>query len=552
MRVYIPFDDGSSISFDGERFTLHRRPVEIGADPAVLDEGKAAEAWERNLGALTRALESAWLLQRERGRQDRTKRVYSRDACPPLFRESSALSETVGHESGAFRSDDAELPAEGTESGIEGAKSRIKRTRSDREMSGNGNTWQMMLKRRPLNVKGLWGNENVGLVSGRDIFAACRELGCVALAANCRHPLTAKGVLRAAKKLGAAVVLEIAKSENSYCYGNFENLPHCAVKYSGEMGDGVVFAMHVDHYGIKGEGDVNKAVGQIPHLVANGWTSFAVDASHLEDYDNLMATRDVAMSIPAYLGLEVEVGEIKGPGELTTVEEALYFVGGLNAWGIYPDLLAISNGSLHGTYDASSGQHEGIDLHRTLEIAEAIRPYGVSIAQHGISGTPVGKVGEFHKFGINKGNVATLFQNVLFGLKMDPDTGNADTASGAYVKEADRGISEGLWNRMVAWADGEKIGRKSGDYKKANLPFGEAILGEPEAIQNRIVDETEAWAVRLIRAMHAEGSAEKVLEIVARRADHNGAPERSPLHPRSEYGPDRAPNRSKAQGDFDE
>ena len=81
MRVYIPFDDGSSISFDGERFTLHRRPVEIGADPAVLDEGKAAEAWERNLGALTRALESAWLLQRERGRQDRTKRVYSQDTC---------------------------------------------------------------------------------------------------------------------------------------------------------------------------------------------------------------------------------------------------------------------------------------------------------------------------------------------------------------------------------------------------------------------------------------------------------------------------------------
>ena len=66
-----------------------------------------------------------------------------------------------------------------------------------------------MLRRRPLNVGALWGNENVGLVSGRDIFAACRELGGVALAANCRHPLTAKGVLRAAKKLNAAVVLEI-------------------------------------------------------------------------------------------------------------------------------------------------------------------------------------------------------------------------------------------------------------------------------------------------------------------------------------------------------
>lgn len=137
-------------------------------------------------------------------------------------------------------------------------------------MSGNGKSWEAMLKRRPLNVKALWGNENVGLVSGRDIFAACRELGCVALAANCRHPLTAKGVLRAAKKLNAAVVLEIAKSESSYCYGTFENLPNYAVKYSGEMGDGVIFSMHVDHYGIKNVGDLTQAVGQIPRLVANG------------------------------------------------------------------------------------------------------------------------------------------------------------------------------------------------------------------------------------------------------------------------------------------
>lgn len=419
-------------------------------------------------------------------------------------------------------------------------------------MNINGGAWQAMLKRRPLNVGALWGNEGAGLVSGRDVFAACREMGCVALAVNCRHPLTAKGVLRAAKKLGAAVVLELAKSENSYCYGTFDNLPHCAVKYSGEMGDGVVFAMHVDHYGIKNEGDLVKAVGHIPHLVSNGWTSFAVDASHLDDYDNLMATRDVAMSVPAYLGLEVEVGEIKGPGELTTVEEALYFIGGLNAWGIYPDLLAISNGSLHGTYDAGSGQHEGIDLNRTREIADAIRPYGVSIAQHGISGTPLDKVGEFHKFGIHKGNVATLFQNVLFGLRMDPETGNADTSTGAYVKEEDRGISEGLWERMVAWADQEKMSRKSGDYKRANLPFGEAIQSEPERIQDRIVDETEEWATRLIRAMRSEGSAEKVLEIISRRSDHNGAPERRPLHPRSEYGADRAPSRQKNQGDFDD
>ncbi|MDR1376750.1 MAG: class II fructose-bisphosphate aldolase [Synergistaceae bacterium] len=412
--------------------------------------------------------------------------------------------------------------------------------------------YKAMLERRPLNVKALWGNESVGLVSGRDIYAAAKELGCVMLAANCRCPLTAKGVLRAAKKLNSAVVLEVAKSETSYCYGNFENLPSYAVKYSKELGDGVVFAMHVDHYGIKGTPDVNKAISHLPKLVSQGWTSIAVDASHLQDYENLCATRDVAMSIPAYLGLEVEVGEIKGAGELSTVEEALFFIGGLDAWGVYPDLLAISNGSLHGTYDAASGQREGIDLKRTLEIAEAIAPYGVSIAQHGISGTPLHKVEEFHKYRINKGNVATLFQNVTYGIRMDPDTGNADTSSGSYVKENGRGISDALWNKIVSWADGEKISRKGGDYKKANLPFGLAIMDEPEEVEERIVAETEEWATRFIKAMKSEGSADKVIEVINRRLDHNSAPERGPKNPRANYTEDHAPNKKRSEGSFDD
>jgi fructose/tagatose bisphosphate aldolase len=416
----------------------------------------------------------------------------------------------------------------------------------------NGKAYKEMLERRPLNVKTLWGNEKVGLVSGRDVYAACRELGCVALAANCRSPLTAKGVLRAAKKLNAAVVLEIAKSETGYCLGNFENLPAYAAQYSKELGDGVIFAMHVDHYGIKGEGDLIKAVTHVPKLVGNGWTSVAVDASHLQDYDNLCATRDVAMSIPAYLGLEVEVGEIKGAGELSTVEEALFFIGGLNAWGIYPDLLAISNGSLHGTYDSASGQQEGIDLKRTLEIAQAIEPYGVSIAQHGISGTPIHKVEDFCKYRINKGNVATLFQNVAFGIKMDPESGNADTSSGSYLKESARGISDGLWQKIVSWADGEKLNRKSGDYKKANLPFGKAVLSEPEEVLERIVGETEEWASRFIKAMNSEGSADKVLEVISRRGDHNSAPQRKPLNPRDHYAADKSPNRNKSGGNFDD
>ena len=80
MRVYVPFDDGSSVSFDGERFTLHRRPVGIDADRDVFLEEKAEKAWERNRRALAGALESAWLAQRELRRRERNRSVYSRDS----------------------------------------------------------------------------------------------------------------------------------------------------------------------------------------------------------------------------------------------------------------------------------------------------------------------------------------------------------------------------------------------------------------------------------------------------------------------------------------
>lgn len=415
-------------------------------------------------------------------------------------------------------------------------------------MDVNDKLYRKALDRRPLNVRNRWENEDVGLFSGRDIFDAMKENEAIVLAANARHPLTAKGVLRAAKKHSAAVLIEIAKSETNYCGANFGNLVDYAVQYSRELGHGAVFAMHVDHYGIKGKEDVMKAVAQMGEIVAKGWTSVAIDASHLDDWNNLCATRDVAMHIPPYFGLEAEVGEIKGPGEFSTVEEASYFIGGLNSWGIFPDLIAISNGSKHGTYDKTMGQDEGINLERTLEIATALRPYGVGIAQHGISGTDIEKCAKFRKYGIVKGNVATLFQNVIFGIKMEPDTGNAVIEGDSYVKEADRGIPVELWNEIVAYCDGKGMSRKSGDYKKANLPFCDKILALPGKYLDRILDETEYWAERFIKAFNAEGTADRVIEIVNRRGTWNPLPERKIIADRSDFRADNAPTKGGNDG----
>ncbi|GAB6280438.1 MAG: class II fructose-bisphosphate aldolase [Thermovirga sp.] len=408
-------------------------------------------------------------------------------------------------------------------------------------MDINSRSFRELLEKRPLNVQSAFGNEPVALVSGRDLAAAARASGCIVLSANVRNPLTIKGVLRAAREMDAAVMLELAKSEATYCGCTFDNVPGFAARYSAELGGGAVFGLHVDHYAIKSRADLLASISHLRHLVDQGWTSVAIDASHNPDWENLCFTRDVAMHIPAYLGLEAEVGEIKGPGELTTLEEAMFFVGGLNSWGIFPDFLAISNGSKHGTYDNTLGEAEGIDLARTKAIAAAIAPYGAVIAQHGISGTPLEKVSSFVDFGINKGNVGTLWQNVVFGLEMDPLTGNAVVRDGAYVKDKGRGIPVDLWERMVAWGDRQGFSRKSGDYKKANKPFHEEIMTLPERVREAIVEDTAEWARRFIKAFHAEGSAEIVLEIVSRRRDHNAAPERSVLAPRSAFTKGSAP-----------
>lgn len=414
-------------------------------------------------------------------------------------------------------------------------------------------SYQDLLKKRPLNVQARFGSEPLGLVSGRDIVSAGHHVDSIVLAANARHPLVIKAVLRAAKKKNAAVLIELAKSEATYCGASYDNIPDYALQYSAEDGHGAIFGLHVDHYAIKNQEDVLNGVSHLCHILGRGFTSVAIDASHLDDYDNFAATRSIADWLPSGLGLEVEVGEIKGAGELSTVEEALYYIGGLNSWGIFPDYLAISNGSLHGTYDPAAGQIEGIDLARTKEIADAIAPYGVSIAQHGISGTPLDKVSTFRKFGIRKGNVATLFQNCYFGIEMDPDTGNAITDGGTYKKDPNRGVSMELWNEIVAMADDKGMNRKSGDYKKLNLPFCEKILAEPQPVIDRIVDEMTWWAERFITAFGAEGSADAVLEVIARRPDHNASPERKVLGSRADYTEANAPGKKGNDGgDYDD
>ena len=78
MRVYIPFPDGSSISFDGEEFTVHKKPKDIDAvDRADYDKPSMAEnAWNFRWKEAVSALEGAYKRQAEKKKSDRSKQIY--------------------------------------------------------------------------------------------------------------------------------------------------------------------------------------------------------------------------------------------------------------------------------------------------------------------------------------------------------------------------------------------------------------------------------------------------------------------------------------------
>ena len=82
MSVYIPFDDGSSVAYDGKKFIVHRQPVDIDADVYSLSESLAERAWRGRRKELVSALETAWRKRQAQHKEKDMKRVYTK---PPVF-----------------------------------------------------------------------------------------------------------------------------------------------------------------------------------------------------------------------------------------------------------------------------------------------------------------------------------------------------------------------------------------------------------------------------------------------------------------------------------
>ncbi len=290
-------------------------------------------------------------------------------------------------------------------------------------------------------------------IPGNIVFDTLKDEEMIIMACNLRMmPGITKGIMRAAKDMDSAIIFELAKSESDLQGGYTGLTPAEYSKRLNETADEVgldCWVLHADHLTIKkGTPEEVEEVKQlIKAQIDAGYTSFAIDASHIFNFDGATVKEELADNIKVttelakYIqdnkkdgfGLEVEVGEIGRKDNegliLTKPEEAVVFIQSLNANGINPDVIAIANGTSHGnTYDGAGNLIEqvSIDIDQTIAVAKALEDNNlpVRIAQHGITGTPRNLIDEkFPKGSIIKGNIATFWQNMFWNVleKEEPE-----------------------------------------------------------------------------------------------------------------------------------
>jgi fructose-bisphosphate aldolase, class II len=412
---------------------------------------------------------------------------------------------------------------------------------------------------RPPNVVKLFPNSKALIVSGKYIDRAMLTKGkAIAMAANGRSNFVIRGALQAAQKANAAIIIEIARSEGgagAYCAVNYWNIARQVDAVCNELGITVPVAIHADHYGIKKEQDVDPAKIEIPTLFEAGMTSIAIDASHLPDDQNLLANLRLNPFVPKWAGLETEVGEIKGKEGLSTVEEASFLIQGLNAHNIFPDWIALNNGTTHGI--EASGQ--GIQVDLTAEIHQALSKYQVSGAQHGTSGNSSDRLREIAaKTRTTKANVATALQMISWGLEVN-DFGNAMLdKDGNFIKVKDQGVTEEMWQEMTAYAESKGI--KGGNYKKLNLPFENKLMGQPQAIRERMIKRVEEFIYNmLVNVFNAKDTAPLAINAILEAGTYDPGPKTSRIEDPDEWTSEEIIRRSATivsdkgpKGNFDD
>lgn len=227
------------------------------------------------------------------------------------------------------------------------------------------------------------------LVNLNKILPIARRKKYAVGAFNINNLETAQGIISAAAKLRAPVVLQT--SEGALEYAGMEYLAaigHVAAEYNKTL----PIVLHLDH---------GKDEALVERVIKSGWySSVMFDGSRYPYAKNISVTRRIVeLAHERGLSVEAELGPIMGQEDLVNVssKDAAFtdpaqvkkFVAETKC-----DALAISIGSAHGAVKYVAGEKPALDLKRLEKIASLT---SIPLVLHGASSVPHELLVELHK-----------------------------------------------------------------------------------------------------------------------------------------------------------
>ncbi|MBQ7541998.1 MAG: class II fructose-1,6-bisphosphate aldolase [Clostridia bacterium] len=266
------------------------------------------------------------------------------------------------------------------------------------------------------------------LVTTTKMFADAYKGGYAVGAFNVNNMEIIQGIVGAASKLNAPLILQVSKGARAYANHTYlVKLVEAAVQESG-----LPIALHLDH---------GPDFETCKSCIDGGFTSVMIDGSHLPYEENIALTRQVVEYAHAHgVVVEGELGQLAGieddvnvsaeDASYTRPEEVQDFV---TRTGV--DSLAIAIGTSHGAYKFKPGQDPKIRID-ILEEVEKRLP-GFPIVLHGASSVPQEFVAIINQYGgamdnaigIPESELRKAAQKAVCKINIDSDLRLAMTAA---------------------------------------------------------------------------------------------------------------------------
>lgn len=232
------------------------------------------------------------------------------------------------------------------------------------------------------------------IVKTKELYERAKAGGYAVGAFNVSTIEAIKGILDAARELGAPVVIETSEKEMKYMGAR---LVADVVRDLAESLD-IPVGIHLDH---------GQSLESVQEAIDAGYTSVHIDASALAYDENLELSKKVVQyAHERGITVEGELGHVGGASEVhdesarmekstyTDPERAARYV---KETGV--DILASSIGNIHGIYE----NEPELDFERLAKIGEI----GVPLSLHGGSGIPEKQIKKAISLGVAKVNVNT-------------------------------------------------------------------------------------------------------------------------------------------------